>query len=72
MQTLEEATDVIFRNAKETITRLEREGTVGISKACLRQNMSTRGLMCSQSMFEIAFDKAISRIITEQNLMEIY
>lgn len=72
MQTLEQATEVLVHNCKRAIASMEHEGAVGISKACLRQNISTIGLDCSASMFEVAFDRAISKIADEQRLFVIY
>jgi hypothetical protein len=61
---------ILTTNITATIRKMKKNGTIGASLACLKQNVSTRGLMCSVSEYNERFP-IIAKIVANQNHFEI-
>ena len=59
---MEQAVKTLEKSIKATITKARKEGTTGMSLACLKQNTPTTGLMCSVPMYHEAFRVAASNV----------
>jgi hypothetical protein len=58
----DEAVNILEKHLREYIAKAKRQGTVGMSKANLKQVVSTRGLRIPASAFDRAFNDAVSRL----------
>jgi hypothetical protein len=61
---------ILTTNITATIRKMKKNGTTGASLACLKQNVSTRGLMCSISEYNERFP-IVAKSVAKQNYFEI-
>jgi hypothetical protein len=69
---MDEAVKTLERNIAATIKAARRKGTVGMSLACLKQNTSTAGLVCSVGVYEAAFEAAARNVAGRVRGFRIY
>lgn len=50
------------KNIRNTIKKMKADGSVGASAECIKQNTSTKGLVCSVSEYNREFDRLIKTI----------
>lgn len=62
--------EILTTNITTTIRKMKKNGTTGASLACLKQNVSTRGLMCSISEYNERFP-VIAKIVANRHHFEI-
>jgi len=60
-------TKPIEQNIDATIKRMKREGTIGASLACLRQNTPTRGVDIPVPLYRDVFDQLAVELAKKHN-----
>lgn len=61
---------ILTENITQTIRKMKQSGTTGASLACLKQCVSTRGLMCSVSEYNERFP-IVAKLVATQNKFTI-
>jgi len=66
------AVKTLEKSIKAAITKARKEGTCGMSLACLKQNTPTTGLSCSVPIYHDAFRVAASNVSKSVRGFTIY
>lgn len=69
---MNEAIKTLEANIRAAIKKSRKSGTCGMSLACLKQNTSTAGLVCSVPMYHAAFEAAAAKVAKSVRGFAIY
>ena len=69
---MNEAIKTLEANIRAAIKEARKNGTCGMSLACLKANTSTRGLTCSAAEYHQAFEVAAARVAKSPRGFTIY
>jgi hypothetical protein len=62
---------ILTQNIQTTIRKMKKDGTTGAGIECLKQCVSTRGLMCSVNEYNTRFP-IIAKTVANQMHFHIY
>ncbi len=59
---MKENNKILAKNLRALITKMKKDGTVGASKACLKQLVSTKGLTCSVEEYNKIWEEVVNSV----------